>query len=264
MKEKRKLTSRLLYLGILLFVALLGVTVVSISHLWQARIDATRASALYELVRGSVPNRPTDTPGVIAWLQWELRQYLADGDGENPYRDIAEWQDSIPPIFAGYGALLAAPPAATKPVPKLRFADLEDPDAEDQALHFRDQFYVALDPDLFVVTRRRKLGGQNVEDLSNPSNRFLQQALPHLVAIRQSLMQTNKTSGTGPEIVRLYSLCENGMLATLPFPERQLAEGARLADVLNEGRELRKIPNQPNFVSNEFNFVFDYANDPRP
>jgi len=268
MKEKRKLTPRLLYLGILLFVALLAVTVVSISNLWQARIDATRASALYQLVRGSVPNRPTDTPGVIAWLQWELRQYLASGDSESPYRDIAEWQDyrSIPPIFADYGDLLAKPPSSLSPIPQLKLAELQDPEAEDQSnFHFRDQFYVSLDSDLFVVTRRRKLGGQNVVDQSNASNRFLQQALPRLVAIRQSL-QSKKSDGaqSGPEIVRLYSLCENGMLATLPFPERELAEGARLADVLHEGRELRKIPNQPNFVSNEFNFVFNYDEAPRP
>ncbi len=256
----KKLTPYFLYLGIGLFVALLALTLVSIRQDWQARVQSGKARALYELVRNSIPNRPTDTPGAIAWLNGELQRYLDRADRGFP-ADIAQWRDyrSIPDEFQELGRLLAErgeePPVLPEAVD---YPDLDDAGARPEKLQFRDQFYAVWEDRAFVVTRRKALGPADVP--TSPANRFLRRSIPNLAAIRQRI----EALAQPPEprfphqAVRVYTLCEDGMLTILPIPPAGADAETQRAVTLREGKELRKLPKLPNFVSNEFFFVFDF------
>src|SRR4051794_23502797 len=106
--------SRLLFLGVFLFVVLLALAALSIRQEWQQRIGQSRADAIFQLVQGKTPARPIETLGASAWLNLELRRYrerIADPTKARLYGEVAEWQDtrSVPPFFAPLRQLLASP-----------------------------------------------------------------------------------------------------------------------------------------------------------
>ncbi len=255
MQNEPAQTPKLLYLGIAVFLVLSALTAVSIQRVWRARSLDIRARALFDLVRGTVPNRPTDTPGASAWLYRELARYRARQGGGS----MGDWPEdrSLPVAFQPYGSLLADPPEDLDAAVLVLLAIDDGADTARSSLYFRDQLYAGLGEHAFVITRRRALGGSDLTE-PTPANAFLAAALPRLVAIREALA-AEPASPVPHRIVRLYALSEDGTLATLP-----LGEPAREA-LLREGAELRKLPRLPNFVSNEFFFVFDFeASAQRP
>jgi hypothetical protein len=62
-----------------------------------------------------------------------------------------------------------------------------------------------------------------------------------------------------PRVARVYALSEDGTLITLPLGELAADPAARRRAAEDEGRELRKLPQLPSFVSNEFFFQFDFT-----
>ena len=66
-----------------------------------------------------------------------------------------------------------------------------------------------------------------------------------------------------PRIVRFYGLSEDGTLVSFPLSELNGDPEARRRGALAEGREFRKLPQLPNFVSNEFFFQFDFNSPAR-
>ena len=260
-------TPRLLYLGVFLFAGLVALAALSIRREWQERIGQSRADAIFQLVQGKTPARPTETPGATAWLNLELRRYrerIADPRKARLYGDVAEWQDtrSVPPFFAPIRALLASPVrrAPTPDVPRLVEPDEAPP------FSLRSQGFVELDGRWFATTRRKALDSQDLTDRSNPSNRFLTFVTPHLMALSQQLPQVLAAhplpalpGSRPPRVVRLYALSEDGTLVSLPLDATTSDPGAMRRAALKEGREFRSSPERPTFVSNEFYFRFDYA-----
>lgn len=62
-----------------------------------------------------------------------------------------------------------------------------------------------------------------------------------------------------PRVARVYALSEDGTLVTMPLAELTADPAARRRAAEDEGRELRKLPQLPSFVSNEFFFQFDFT-----
>jgi len=251
--------SRLLYLGVFLFALLVALAALSIRREWRERIGQSRSDAIFQLVQGRTPARPTETPGATAWLNLELRRYrerIADPAKARLYGEVAEWQDnrSVPPFFAPLRDLLASHPgdAGRSAVPAFH------PGGEPGGL--RAQSFLELDRRWFAVTRRRELESS---DLSSPSNRFLTTAAPRLLALSEALPRLLAASplpalpgSRPPRVVRLYALAEDGTLISLPLPADP---GHSRQSAIAEGRGFRGSPERPTFVSNEFYFRFDYA-----
>src|SRR5437764_8282032 len=113
-RPDRRWGSRLLYAGVFLFALLVALAALSIRREWRERIGQSRSDAIFQLVQGKTPARPTETPGATAWLNLELRRYrekIADPAKARLYGEVAEWQDnrSVPPFFAPLRDLLASP-----------------------------------------------------------------------------------------------------------------------------------------------------------
>jgi PAS domain-containing protein len=270
----RRWGSRLLYLGVFLFAVLVALAALSIRQEWQERIGQSRSDAIFQLVQGKTPARPTETPGATAWLNLELRRYrarIADPAKARLYGEVAEWPDtrSVPPFFTPLRDLLAsAPVAPSPPGPPGPPAELHPPadlgEAGDPPLSLRSQSFLVLGPRWFAVTRRRALDSS---DPTTPSNRFLAAAAPRLLALSAELPRRLAAhplpalpGGRAPRVVRLYALSEDGTLLSLPLTAEPA--GSRLA-ARQEERGFRTSPERPTFVSNEFYFRFDFA-DPAP
>jgi PAS domain-containing protein len=258
----RRWGSRLLHLGVFLFAVLVALAALSIRREWRQRIGESRSDAIFQLVQGKTPARPTETPGATAWLNLELRRYrekIADPGKARLYGEVAEWQDtrSVPPFFAPLRELLAAPlrPPSNLETPALHPpGDLGEPSEPPRTL--RVQSFVELRERWLAVTRRRALDSA---DLAAPSNRFLAATAPHLLALSDDLARVLAAhplpalpGSRPPRVVRLYALAEDGTLISLPLP------GSRGA-AIQEGRGFRGSPERPTFVSNEFYFRFDFA-----
>ncbi len=262
---------RLLYLGVLLFVLLAGFAAHSIRREWQRRIGQEQAATLFQLVQDKTPPRPTETPGVTAWLHLALKRYrrsLADPEKARLYGEIVDWQDrrSVPPAFAGLRDLLATP-FETAPRAEPRLVPLGSPgdDPGGSALQFRAQRFVELDGFWLVVTRRKALDLDRMA-AANSSDRFLAWISPHLLRLAGRLgpalaaRPLPATPGPRPpRVVRLYGLSEDGTLVSIPLDEIGAPLPARRRAALDEGREFRKLPQLPSFVSNEFFFQFDFS-----
>ncbi|HET9211299.1 MAG TPA: hypothetical protein VFR03_12910 [Thermoanaerobaculia bacterium] len=255
---------RLLYLGVFLLAVLVALAAISIYQEWQQRIGQSRSEAIFQLVQGKTPARPTETPGATAWLNLELRRYrerIPDPGKARLYGDVAEWQDtrSVPPFFAPVRDLLASPlrrPAVPANPVLHPPGDLGEP-AMPSTL--RTQSFLELGGHWLAATRRTALGSRDLTDLSNPSNRFLTLAAPHLVALSEELPRVLREhplpafpGSRPPRVIRIYALSEDGTLVSLPLAQSRRA-------VLEEGREFRSSPERPTFVSNEFYFRFDFA-----
>ena len=243
---------------------LVALAAISIYQEWQQRIGQSRSEAIFQLVQGKTPARPTETPGATAWLNLELRRYRERIPGPEKarlYGEVAEWQDtrSVPPFFAPVRDLLASPlrrPASQKSPVLHPPTDLGEPAMPSP---LRTQSFVELDGHWLAATRRTALDSRDLTDLANSSNRFLALATPHLVALSEDLPRILREhplpafpGSRPPRVIRLYALSEDGTLVSLPLAQSRRA-------VLEEGREFRGSPERPTFVSNEFYFRFDFA-----
>ncbi|HEX5718310.1 MAG TPA: hypothetical protein VF179_19265 [Thermoanaerobaculia bacterium] len=234
----------LLYIGVLVFVVFAWISAHAIHREWQRRLGEERSETLYQLVQDKTPPRPTETPGISAWLHLALKRYGATLDrGE-----VMTWEDrrSVPPGLAGLRDLLSMPvePSAAEP----RLVALTN---EETNLQFRAQRFAEIDGHWLVVTRRKAL------DAGDPaSDRFLARTGPHLLRLARRV-----PAGISPgvRVVRVYALSEDGTLVSMPLAELTADPAARRRAALDEGREFRKVPQLPNFVSNEFFFQFDFS-----
>jgi hypothetical protein len=269
----------LLYLSVLLVAAVAAVAFVSVRREWQRRIGQSRGQTIFELVEDTVPSRPTETPGVTAWLHLELkrfRQTIADPATARLYGEIADWHDdaSLPPFLAGLREVLLLPPPhpaagdVPRPLPAAALGGLAGEDEPRPRL--RVQRWVELHGRWFALTRRRTLDREDLRDLQAPSNRFLLLATHHLLAVGDALqVELGRhplppvPGRRPPRLVRVYAVSEDGTLVSAPLapdpddPADPADQASRKAAALGEGREFRKLPELPNFVPNEFVFRFD-------
>jgi hypothetical protein len=281
----------LLYLSVLLVAAVAAVAFVSLRREWQRRIGQSRGQTIFELVEDTVPSRPTETPGVTAWLHLELkrfRQTIADPATARRYGEIADWHDdaSLPPFLAGLREALLLPPPrppagdVPRPLPAAALGGL--PGEDELRPRMRVQRWVELHGRWFALTRRRTIDREDLGDLQAPSNRFLLAATHHLLAVGDALRAElgrhplPPVPGRRPPwLVRVYAVSEDGTLVSAPLaphpggpgnpdgpgnpadPNNPADPAARRAAALGEGREFRKLPELPNFVPNEFVFRFD-------
>src|SRR4029077_4373152 len=117
----------------------------------------SRSDAIFQLVQGKTPARPTETPGATAWLNLELRRYrerIPDPAKARLYGEVAEWQDtrSVPPFFAPLRDLLASPlrqPQLQAPPALHPPADLGEP--AEPPLSLRAQSFLEFDRRWFGV-----------------------------------------------------------------------------------------------------------------
>lgn len=269
---RRRFGPRLLYLGVFLFLALVVLAALSVRREWQQRIGQSRADAIFQLVQGRTPSRPTETPGATAWLNLELARYrerIADPGKARLYGEVAEWQDnrSVPRVFAPIRELLASRPEPPAPGPEPRRVpseELGDRAAPGSApLSLRAQSYLELDRRWFAVTRRETLE-EAAPDA--PSDRFLAAAAPHLLRLSEALPRRLAErplpplpGSRPPRVVRLYAIAEDGTLVSLPLAQSPSDPAAARRAVLAEGRAFRRLPELPTFVSNEFYFHFDFG-----
>jgi hypothetical protein len=271
-RRLRRSSPWLLYLGLALVAALAVVTFLAVQSEWRRRIGESRGQTIFELVQDTVPSRPTETPGVSAWLHLELKSYrrhIADPAKAQLYGEIVDWHDesSLPAFLGDLRALLAAAAPSPAPgdtpraLPESALGGLSE--AAEPPLQFRVQRYLELHGQWFAMTRRRAADVPDLADLSIPSNRFLLQAAHRLLAagaaLRSALARRPLPAVPGklpPRIVRLYAVAEDGTLLSAPIAEEGAGVEARRLAVLGEGREFRKLPELPNFVPNEFVFRF--------
>ena len=265
-RSPRRWDGGLLALGLLLLALLLALTARSIHREWRQQVGQSRADAMFQLVQERAALRPTDTPGASAWLDLELKRYsrlVRDPAKARLWGEIAEWPDarSVPPPFAPIHRVLATPPDPPGPAA----ARLLPPESAAGAAELRVQRFLEVDGRWLVVTRRRALDAPALDEASSPSDRFLARAAPHLLRLaadlRRALAERPLPALPGdrpPRVVRLYALAEDGTLVSLPLATAPGPAAERRA-ALAEGREFRKLPELPTFVSNEFYFRFDFA-----
>jgi len=271
MPSSRSRPPHLLYLGAALFVALAALTVASVRSEWHRRVGEEQAAALFQLVQDKTPPRPTETPGVTAWLHLALKRYrtqIADPERARLYGEIADWQDrrSVPPSLAGIRNLLASPVdvSSAEQVHWVPIAPAAEPGGSRSPLQLRSQRFLEIGDTWLVVTRRKALdvaeaGGRG------PSG-FLGSVAPHLLRLGErmgaALAARPLPAVPGPRpprVARVYALSEDGTLVTMPLAELTSDPAARRRAAEDEGRELRKLPQLPSFVSNEFFFQFDFT-----
>ena len=270
---------RLLYAGVALFLVLAAFTVHAFLRQGRERTGQVRAETLFDLVAEKTPLRPTEAPGVSAWLNLELKRYRAritDPERARLYGEVAAWEDrrSVPPFFAGIRELLSSPVEPPPPGTRPRLAapaelGEDSTSAGGSPLQFRSQGFVEHSGHWLVVTRRRALEGGDLAAPATASDRFLAAASPHLVRLAErlaaALAERSLPSTPGPSpprVVRLYALAEDSTLVSIPVEELAAGPEERRRIALAEGREFRKLPLLPNFVSNEFFFQFDFR-EPR-
>jgi PAS domain-containing protein len=268
----------LLYLGVALVVALVVVTYLALRQEWRQRIGQSRGQAIYELVQDTVPSRPTETPGVSAWLHLELKRYhdhIPDPAKARLYAEIVDWHDenSLPPFLADLRADLAAPapPAPPTDAPEAMPAvelDHGTPGGGGDGgaaatLQFRVQSYLELHGRPLVLTRRRAIDSG---EAAIAANRFVFAAAHHLLAADAAFRATLARrplpavpGNEGPRVVRLYAVSEDGTLLSDPIAPASADARQQRDAALGEGREFRKLPELPNFVPNEFIFRFDFT-----
>ncbi|CAM2005916.1 hypothetical protein [Acanthopleuribacter pedis] len=253
--------TRVLYLGVLVVFSASLLTLYQVVIDWRGRVETSRARALYEMVHTTVPTRPTDTPGVVAWLNGEVRRFLQTQAGAFP-QSLLSWQrgKDIPPPLDNLGdVLLAGTGAPLAPMPQN--LDLETPTVD---LQLRTQFFATQSGEPFVVTRRTALGAADLSDPDNRSNRFLQDALTAINAAKSELDRARPERRNGVQIVRFFALCEDGTMVTKPYLAQNADADATRRALQREGAELRKRPLLPSLVSNEFFFTFDYSEPAHP
>ena len=271
---RRRFGLRLLYLGVFLFFALVVLAALSVRREWQQRIGQSRADAIFQLVQGRAPSRPTETPGATAWLNLELQRYrerITDPERARFYGEVAGAQDNrtVPPVFSPIRELLVSrPEVSATGVPEAAPRHVLPEELGDRAvvsapLSLRAQSYLELDRRWFAVTRRKMLEGAAPDE---PSDRFLAAAAPHLLRLSEALPRVlaerplpSLPGSRPPRVVRFYALGEDGTLVSLPLSQTSANPEANRRAILAEGRAFRRLPELPTFVSNEFYFHFDFS-----
>ena len=253
-----KSSTGMFYAGAVLFLALLALSIISFWREWQASLQNSKTRELYEIVHNVIPNRPTNTPGAVAWLHMELEKYLKTAQNLPEFAQIAQLQErhTVPDELKPWADFMANYDFGKLPVQNLNLT-LSELEGIDQLpkLQFRNVFLAQTSEDQFVVTRRRALGS-DINNMENPSNTFLHRSLPFLTDIRDTLSPTGKSWQNGTyRIVRYYTLCEDGMLTLFPLSK----EGGDVRQTIDrEGRAMFGMAKLPNFVSNVFFFSFDF------
>jgi hypothetical protein len=251
-----------------LFLVLSALTVLSVRREWHRRVGEEQAAAIFQLVQDKTPPRPTETPGVTAWLHLALKRYrgqIADPERARLYAEIADWQDrrSVPPSLAVIRAELARPVELPESPQVPRWAadgELEPESAGARSpLQLREQGFAELGGFWLVVTRRKALD-------ASASDRFMERTGPRLLRLGQRLGAALAArplpavpGRVPPRVARVYALSEDGTLVSMPLAELTPDPKARRRAVAGEGREFRKLPQLPSFVSNEFFFQFDFT-----
>ncbi|HEY2738587.1 MAG TPA: hypothetical protein VGK45_09285, partial [Thermoanaerobaculia bacterium] len=195
------------------------------------------------------------------------RAQIADPERARLYGEIADWQDrrSVPPSLAGIRNLLASPMdvSAAEPVHWVPISPGPEPGGSRSPLQLRSQRFLEIGDTWLVVTRRKAL---DAEAGNNPSNLFLGSVAPRLLRLGErmgaALAARPLPAVPGPRpprVARVYALSEDGTLVTMPLAELTADPAARRRAAEDEGRELRKLPQLPSFVSNEFFFQFDFT-----
>lgn len=109
----------------------------------------------------------------------------------------------------------------------------------------------------FVLTRRSAFGTPGHGE--NASDRFLRWAAPYLEAARGQIAALEPISGkASASLIRIYALAEDGTFLSLPWLDPAAKPDLRRAVTWQEGLDLRRSPQLPNFVTNEFFFRFDF------
>jgi len=268
MRSSRSRRPYLLYAGVALFLILAGLTVLSVRREWHRRVGEEQAAVLFRLVQDKTPPRPTDTPGVSAWLHLALKSHrgrIADPERARLYGEIADWQDrrSVPPCLAVIRDQMAKPVEIPEPHPVARWEPSgalgSEAGGARSALQFREQRFAEIGGYWLVVTRRKALD-------AGASDRFLAGVAPLLLGLGGRLGSALAArplpavpGPAPPKVARVYVLSEDGTLVSLPLGELTNDAEARRRVAADEGREFRKLPQLPNFVSNEFFFQFDFT-----
>lgn len=274
------------------------VTLREIQSAWRQARAHSRAEAVFDLVQVRTPTRPTHKPGANAWLDRQLQRYAQTrsgfGQADPSLADplpLAADPGPVPPIFAPLAQALVDAVEGLEPVPAqvlrtMTDHELQPPGAKPRGrLQFRSQAFLdfQLDPGnrqntgrhaptsastsnetagdaisrWFVLTRRRAFDRKG--DTENESDRFLRWAAPYLEAARSRMAALESTSGpVAPRLIRIYALSEDGTFLSLPWVDPAAAEPLRKAITWQEGLDLRRSPQLPNFVTNEFFFRFDF------
>ena len=249
-----KSSTGMIYAGAVLFLALVGLSIYYFQMEWQASIENSKAHELYEIVHNVIPNRPTDTPGAVAWLHMELEKYLSNTEGMPEFAQLQEHRE-VPRELQPWADFMANYNFGATPEPFPVTASGLDDVSDLPTLQFRSVSLVNKDDEQFVMTRRSKLG-DDLNNLDVPSNLFLHRSLPFLSSIHNQLRSLEKPdSSHGYHIVRYYTLCEDGMLTLLPLPTGGLNQGEAIR---REGRAMFEMAKLPSFVANVFFFSFDF------
>lgn len=276
----------MLSLGLLLFVVLAAITARSTLDAWRSTVERSRGEALFDLVQVATPTRPTNTPGAVAWLDLEVKRYgekLAE-EQRAAYRELVSvgggaTAGQVPGFLRPLSDALIEVAATPAPPGALRLLSHAEATARGleagngaetgtDSSSFRVQRFLDATGDdgevrTLVLTRRRALDtpfDPNEPGNDEPSNRFLRRAVPYLAAVAEKLEAEPlevSIAGRPLRVLRVYALGEDGTFVSLPEPGTPAAK--RLGTLREEGREFRKQPQRPSYVSNEFFFQFDFS-----
>ena len=212
--------------------------------------------------------RPTDTPGALAWLNFEIRRFERRPDNPDPDHLCAlAGADSgtVPGVLRPTLDALTRPVRQGRPISRdWRWMDESEFQGDlsplPPGMQFRSQGFLAwpagaVDERWFVLTRRRALD-TGTGSVADRSEQFLDWAAPYLAAVQGGLEPVPPPF----ELLRIYVVAEDGTFLSLPSIPRP---EERHRKVWEEGREFRKRPSLPNFVPNEFFFRFNFEENVR-
>jgi PAS domain-containing protein len=252
---------RVLYAGVLVFVALAAFTVRSIYLAWHTRSGEAKAEAVLNLVAERTPPRPTEAPGAMAWLRLELDRYerhIADPHRAALYRSLAAPAERVPDVLLPAAMVLgAAPPAADDARVRL----LAPPDVT-PSTSLRQARLAQFGPETLVVTRRRRLDAGSGQ-VGTASDRFVRSVVPLIAAQRSAIgrwLEAHPLPAVPddgpPRPVRLYAVSEDGTLVSAPWDATSPGGGTAVTEEL---ALLGARPGLPTFAPEEFFFRFDPA-----
>ena len=242
---------------------LLAISIYSVYSAWRVGLAQSRAETASRLMAVRTSPRSTETPGVNAWVSWTLlnRPSRASGEAQRRLQQlvIPRSDDQFPNEFQSLLDVLSLPVAGDPD--SVQFLSDEEIGGQSSAvkLEFRKVNYVQNGEQLFVLSARSDERVQaGVED-------FASRSTSHLVDIQERWANQGSFEDFGElarlrsaRVARFYVLSEDESLISLPVAADDSDE-ARKALYLSEGKEFRKNPRSPTFVSNNFfsNFDFD-------
>src|SRR5262245_12921115 len=222
--------ARVLYAGVVVFIALALLTARSIFVAWHTRSGEARAEAILNLVAQRTPSRPTDAPGAMAWLRLELDRYeqrIPDARRAALYRSLAASSERVPDALSQVADELRAgqPGESDRGV---KFQALW-PSATPSLRRTR---LVTFDGHTLVVTRRRALDDES-EPQAVASDRVLRSLVPLITERRAALARVFEAhplpavpGDRAPRPVRLYVVTEDGTLVSEPWDSSEPGSAA--------------------------------------